>query len=214
MECYSAVKVSGHEEFLGKIDTLPRAEIRNYPWGGEYSPKSYGVLAWDGGGMHIYMRSYETVVRTEIRHDNGDVYTDSCLEFFFSPMPDKSDFYFNFEVNPLGNLYLAYGPEEENDRKLLTGERYNHFGIAQRAEADIKNGEFWEWSGYIPFAFVTDHASEFKPRAGMQFRGNFFKCGEFTQCPHYGTWNDIIPDGGEPQFHQTKYFGAIDFVNK
>jgi hypothetical protein len=34
----------------------------------------------------------------------GDVWTDSCVEFFFTPGPDLDDGYFNIEANCGGTL--------------------------------------------------------------------------------------------------------------
>ncbi|MHB1455061.1 MAG: carbohydrate-binding family 9-like protein [Saccharofermentanales bacterium] len=38
--------------------------------------------------------------------------------------------------------------------------------------------------------------------------GNFYKCGDKTDCPHYGCWNPILLPA--PDFHVPAFFG--DFI--
>ena len=38
-------------------------------------------------------------------------------------------------------------------------------------------------------------------------RGNFYKCGDLTATPHWGSWNPV--GTGAPDFHRPEYFGKM-----
>jgi hypothetical protein len=40
--------------------------------------------------------------------------------------------------------------------------------------------------------------------------GNFYKCGDETEYPHFGCWNLIASP--VPDFHRPEYFGEIVLV--
>lgn len=211
MEKYEVVRVASREEFLNKVEELPRAYVKNYPWNCPRRPETFGVLGWDDEFLHIYMRSYDDDRRAEASCDNGDIYKDSCMEFFANPS-DESDFFINFEVNPKGYLYLAYGPSDESKRTLLTSEEYKHFGIEIRDI--VQDGEYWDFCASVPFAFFEKYAPGFKMEKELSMTGNFFKCGDETKSAHYGCWNNITDAGETPFFYRPDCFGVIDFVNK
>lgn len=212
MLSYTVTRVADRADFLRQVDTLPRAYVTHYPWGCEYRPETYGCLGWDDECLHIYMRSYDKYLRAETTCDNGDVYLDSCMEFFMNPIPGVRDIFINLEVNPLGYLYLAIGPEILEDRTLLLSDAYNHFEIEIRDE--MPKGDYWDWCASVPFAFIESVVPEFHKECEMHFTGNFFKCGDETKKPHYGAWSNIEPKTEEPFFYRIDCFGSIDFVNK
>ena len=43
---------------------------------------------------------------------------------------------------------------------------------------------------------------------GDKLRGNFYKCGEKTPQPHWGSWAKL--SGDTPQLHQPAYFGDLE----
>jgi hypothetical protein len=46
--------------------------------------------------------------------------------------------------------------------------------------------------------------------AGVECRGNIYKCGDALPVPHYVSWRPI--DTPDPDFHRPEYFGQIVFV--
>ena len=211
MPTYTVERVRDRADFLSKIDTLPRAYVTNYPWGCKYRPETYGCLGWDEDNLHIYMRSYDKYRKADAE-DNGDVFKDSCLEFFVNPIPGVRDIFINFEVNPRGSLYLAIGPASLDNRTLLDTKMYNHFGIEVREKP--QDGEYWDFCACVPFEFFEKVVPEFKKSDEMHLTGNFFKCGDKTPEKHYGTWSNIDPITEKPFFYRIECFGNIDFINK
>ena len=41
----------------------------------------------------------------------------------------------------------------------------------------------------------------------LDFKGNFYKCGDETKTPHYGSWNPI--ENPTPDFHRPEGFGEL-----
>ena len=211
METYNVTRVKHKEDFLSRTEILPRAYITHYPWGCKYRPESYGVLGYNNEYIFLYMRSYDYKRRAEVTEDNGDIYTDSCLEFFFNPCPDSRDVFFNLEINPRRYLYLAFGEPDMSKRHLFTTAEYNHFDLTVLDRQSALAGDFWDVSASIPFSFIKRVMPEFEYKGNMRFTGNFFKCGDETASPHYGCWSEIIPDSSNPNFYKTKFFGNIIF---
>ena len=212
MASYQVPRVADRADFIKRLGQLPRAYITQYPWGCEYRPEAYGILGWDDAFLHVYMRCYDKLLRAEIRQDNGDIYTDSCLEFFMNPIPGVRRMFINLEVNPLGYLYLAVGGEVLEERQLLSSAEYDHFGIEIREKP--QSGEYWDFCASVPFAFIERVVPEFRKSETMHFTGNFFKCGDETEKPHFGTWSNIEPKTEHPNFYRVDCFGDIDFADQ
>ena len=84
--------------------------IDNYPWDENgYKPKVEARFFYTESRLYLHFMSYESEIRAVYRNMNEPVYTDSCVEFFFNPDPDKDDRYFNFEINAIGTLLLELG---------------------------------------------------------------------------------------------------------
>ena len=211
MLTYKVKKVANYDEFKRIAPELERAYVTNYPWGCEYRPETFGTLAWDGENIFVYMRTYDKYRKADAS-DNGDIYMDSCMEFFVNPIPGVRDIFINFEVNPRGNLYLAIGPKEIENRVLLDTTEYNHFGIERREKA--QDGEYWDFSAKIPLEFFEKNVPEFKRGEELHLTGNFFKCGDGLPEIHYGTWSNIEPKTPQPFFYRIDCFAALDFMNK
>ena len=43
---------------------------------------------------------------------------------------------------------------------------------------------------------------------GEVIKGNFYKCGDKTEIPHFGMWSPI--DSEKPNFHQPQFFGEME----
>jgi len=138
---------------------------------------------------------------------NGDVYKDSCVEFFIS-FDGKN--YYNFEFNCIGTIHLAYGPGREN-RKLVNPETIKKIAIESSLGSqpfEEKTGNFdWEMMIRIPvecFAF-----DQIKSLNRLKATANFYKCGNDTSEPHYLTWNPVKTE--KPDYHRPEFFGRIYF---
>jgi hypothetical protein len=205
MKEYWLTPVKDEVDFEKRRSGFPLAKIDVFPWGSSTdAPESYAVLAYDQGGIYIFMRSDETVIRAEQRVQNGPIYTDSCLEFYL--MPDRLDGrYFNFECNPLGVMYISVGRERAG-RTLISSEGPEYFKMKALRFPEKCDVEYWSVSYYVPFVFIEKYVPSFNHDT-RNMRGNFYKCGNLLPKPHWGCWNRV--EALKPDFHRPEYFGQI-----
>ncbi|GHU84921.1 hypothetical protein FACS189473_3230 [Spirochaetia bacterium] len=129
------------------------------------------------------------------------MHIDSALEFFFSPLPDDPR-YFNFEFNPLGTIFLGFGLDRDRSvRQVIPGYR-ELFAVAP-----FRFDGGWGIDFAIPASFIGIYLPSFKLEKGCILRGNFYKCGDETESPHYLAWNPV--DSRSPDFHRPECFGQF-----
>jgi hypothetical protein len=73
---------------------------------------------------------------------------------------------------------------------------------------DNKTGDFeWELLLRIPVeVFIFDTISNLK---ATKATGNFYKCGDMTNEPHFVTWNPVKTE--KPDYHRPEFFGNLLF---
>lgn len=138
--------------------------------------------------------------------DNSPVHQDSCVEFFMKKVDEPT--YKNFEFNCIGTCDAAR--RESRDRKWsLSPEEYasiRRYSTLERRSFVEKKGVYsWELVVAIPFRLMgldPDHLPE-------KILGNFYKCADDTDFPHFVSWSPI--DLPEPNFHCPQFFGEIYF---
>ena len=162
--------------------------------------KAWAKLGYDEDAFFVELQTVEKDIRAEGKAVPDAPCDDSCLEFFFCPMQgDKR--YFNIEFNLNGLLFLGFGENVETLFRLVPEEE-NLFEPEPRKTADG-----WNIRYRVPFAFVRRFFPGFKPESGYAFRGNFYKCGDFTKIPHYYAWSEITRE--KLTFHAPECFGEL-----
>jgi len=179
---------------------LPFAPIDRYAWGGEYRPEARAYLAWDEAGLRALLCAREAAVSARVTDFGGDVWTDSCLEFFFRPFDDDPR-YVNIEVNAAGAALVGVGPGREGRKRLAACPGGMDF------KASAHDGGWWAVAYTVPFALVE--ALFGRPMVpGGAFAGNFYKCDESIH-PHFGSWSPVAAPA--PDFHRPECFGKLIF---
>lgn len=175
----------------------------------EYSYRPDVLFRIGHTGDEIWLKYYvaEKHLRAVETNINGDVYKDSCVEFFIS---HDNDNYYNLEFSCIGTVHLAWGPNRHN-RKKINPELINKISIRStlgNQPFDKKSGDFqWEMMIRIPIECFT--FSNLKSFNGLKASGNFYKCGDETEVPHFVTWNPVQTN--QPDYHRPEYFGSIEF---
>lgn len=185
---------------------LEPAQISNFPWDDNgYRPKAYARAYHTGDALYVKLNAVEHKLKAVYGAMNEPVYTDSCLEFFIMPDPEHDGRYMNFELNPLGTLLLGLG-EARDERLDITEEQVKAIEISTSTK---KTAEGREWSVElcIPFDFLRGIFPKFELTPNKAIRGNFYKCGDETEFPHFGCWNPITLK--DPDFHVPPFFGAL-----
>lgn len=164
---------------------------------------AFAQLCYDKEKIKVRLTATESKILSRYSGILDPVCTDSCLEFFFSPR-EGLPHYFNFEFNPLGALCLGYGPGRSHSVRQYIPKYREIFSVK-----NFGAGGGWGVEYSIPLDFIRIYAPEFSLEAGKKIRGNFYKCGDETEIPHYLAWNKV--DTPAPDFHRPEFFGEILF---
>ena len=217
----SAVPLCGDpsEGLWTKATTL---RIGEHPWVGsdrEVSVKS-GIpieatarLLYDEQALYLQYRvvdGHQQATTTEL---NGQVWTDSCVELFASPVPEDRQRYFNFEANCVGQFRLGFGSDRKSRRtispELAEAIRIETSVDGSRKEPDPENDEQWWLAAALPFEVLREFTGvDLDHSTGTAWRGNLQCCRE-DSMPSYAVWSPI--DAPAPDFHRPDQFGRLVF---
>lgn len=176
------------------------APIDQYAWDERgYRPEARAYVGWDADGFCALLCAREREIAAAATQFNGDVYRDSCLEWFFQPFADDSR-YLNIEVNARGVALIGFGASRADRFRLpaLPG------GMDIRASEH--RGGWWAVAYRVPNALLRALYGRV-PQPGAAMAGNFYKCDESIH-PHFGSWNPVVAP--KPDFHRPECFGALE----
>ena len=182
---------------------VPKAYIDQYAWSDAYMPSAYAQLVKiEGYGFALRMVCREQNPRAVYTEYNQPIYTDSCLEFFAS-WDHTQPKYLNMEMNARGALLSCVGKDRYERTPTLDA-----CGELPLVQGFLAEGE-WGIVARIPFSVIDGvygiGAETFV--SGYTFMGNFYKCGDQTDVPHYGSWSRVGTEN--PDFHRPEYFGKL-----
>jgi hypothetical protein len=189
-------------------DQVKDLEIDNYPWyENGLKQKTFVKVAIHNESINIKVLCEDIHSYSEETNLNGDVYKDSCFEFFVTPENSLGGGYFNMEINCCGVLHLSY-KDEEGNRVFCSKEQAERITIIASitsATKEEKIGDIsWELSIKLPIE-VLEEMSGKKVEYDCWY-GNFYRCGGKTE-PQYATWNPI--EYNIPNFHLPSQFGKL-----
>lgn len=190
---------------------IPALIIRHYLWlDNGYKPHVEVKLCTGARFLYVHFDVFEAKIRVRYTRFQDPVYKDSCVEFFVDPFPEKKVGYINFETNALGTLLAAIGPSR-NQRTPIPQSDLVGFKIVSSIKSPISGyhgAEFWTLAYKVPLAFFEKfYGSKIMP--GQVSRGNFYKCGDETETPHFGAWSPVQTP--QPDFHRPEHFGRLIF---
>lgn len=192
--------MEGSPDF-GRARALP---LHPCSWTPDTDIRAQARILWGPDALHLKLSATERHIRALYVGRPHPVSEDSCLEFFFCPLPGDPR-YFNFEFNPNAALYLGIGTGRHDLVRLLV----------QDEEALFRPRPFtfeggWGITYRIPFSFVQSFFPGFSPAPGASLRCNFYKTGDKTPRPHYLSWSPVF--GPVPDFHRPRDFGTLTFA--
>ena len=198
--------VAGSPECSKFLDSLKREKISEICWPVYgYKPEVAFAIAHNGEAIFLKYYVAEKETRTAFTEINDPVYRDSCVEFFVSL--DNGLHYYNLEFNSKGVCLAQYGSGRQ-DRNLLPESVISEIEKSTR-RTSTGDGFYWELCLKIPQSvFCYD---EPKNLTGKSVLGNFYKCGDDLEDPHFVVWNPISSE--EPDFHLPEYFGRLSFAS-
>jgi hypothetical protein len=152
--------------------------------------------------IHYFVRGLS--LRAVAGEDGTFVHHDSCVEFFMRKAGELN--YINFEFNCIGTCYASRHQSREISVPLTSSEfrSIRRYTTVQREIFEEKKGIYtWELVVAIPLVVMGLDAGNLPEK----IYGNFYKCADMTENPHYVTWNPI--DLPEPDYHCPEFFGEI-----
>lgn len=186
-------------------------ELAELPWEEfPYKPRVRFGIAHTGESICIVYRVEEQMILAEKTETNAQVSEDSCVEFFIAPVGDG--LYYNFEWSCIGTCLAAVGTDR-HDREYLSPDlisgirRVSSLGAAPFPER--RGSHAWTLTVEIPVIEFASHG--ITDVAGIEARGNLYKCGDHLSVPHYVTWNSI--DTPAPDYHRPEQFGRFLFAD-
>ena len=164
--------------------------------------------------IYLYFKVFEKKVNIKYTKFGGNVWKDSCVEFFFNPFPEQSKEYFNIEINAIGVPLIGVRESDSNVKPYyFLEEQVKDWKIISSIKEPVNGlhgNKFWTLHYRIPKSFFEKYYKQkFDVKSGI---ANFYKCGDETEFEHYGAWNKIKSD--KPNFHLPQYFGEIFFSDK
>lgn len=192
--------------------TVRWTSVDNNNWANAYpyAPKAVFRIAHTRDAFLIEYCAWDETVRARNANDNGDVWTDSCMEFFLTPQPGDG-IYYNLECNCIGTVLL--GVRGENVAKSHASaevlgliKRWSSLGHVPFEEFAIRQP--WHVALVVPFAVYWHHdISHLLAQGQTHMRANFYKCGDGLKKPHFLSWSPIKSE--TPNFHLPEFFGEI-----
>lgn len=176
-----------------------RAALAHTGWLPPCSVAARFQACHDGERLYLRLEAEEEPVRATLAGPLEQVCRDSCLEFFFAP--DGGARYFNFELNPLGTLYLGFGEKRPARVRQLPKD------LAQFHIEPFTTPRGWGVAFAVPAAFVRLYFPAFT--LSGEAAANLYKCGDDTPVPHYLAWSPL--SSPTPDFHRRQDFGRLIF---
>jgi hypothetical protein len=178
-------------------------------------PPVHVKIAYDDVAIYVAFDVDDHYVRAVATEDQGAVYEDSCVEFFFTPSTDVADGYFNLEMNCGGTMLLHFQRAPGKDRTLIAAADIERIEVVHDmpkiVEPEIEQPTRWSVAYRLPFEILEKYfpAKIVPPAAGVVWRANVYKCADGTSHPHWLTWSPVrLP---QPDFHRPEWFGTFVF---
>lgn len=181
-------------------------EIADFPWVKDFpaTPKTTVTASYDDDAMKFHLVSYETNLRAVETAHNAPVCQDSCMEVFMQYAPETDERYINLEINPNGAVYNAVRYDRARSQRIDPADA-EMLGVKTAIYEDR-----WEIDLTVPVAYIQKHIPTYRHGKGNVLRGNFYKCGDLTDHPHYGCFAHI--ERPEPDYHRPECFVEFELV--
>ncbi len=187
----------------------PAQTIGCVNWPAEFpeKPEVSFRMAHDGDELFIRFDARERGTMARVAEDNGEVWTDSCVEFFIS-LDDTG--YYNFEFTCIGKALAGFRKEKPHARHgspevMASIRRWSSLGDACFAERPVPEG----WTLVVAIPAKALFAHNLDSWASVQATANLYKCGDKLSAPHFLSWQPI--DTPSPNFHVPPFFTPITF---
>jgi len=185
-------------------------QIDNWPWDDGLDRQETEVRAlYEADAITLQYVCEDSHIQASATERHGEVWTDSCVEFFASPVAPKPE-YVNFEGSCCGTFLLGHGTVE--DRTHPPDSVADRISVATSVPGPTKepspDDDGWWLAVRLPFsAYSAMLGAEVAPDPGDSWRANCYRIGGGSA---YATWNPV--DAPDPDFHRPGDFGRFVFA--
>ena len=164
---------------------------------------AFAQICYEEDGLLLHLWTHVPQIRSVETGPLGMPCEDSCLEFFFQPVPGDSR-YLNLEFNSNGCMYLGIGTGIADLVRLVPDDGQSIFCPHIQM---IDGG--WEIFYRIPYSFVRRLFPGAAIVPGQTIRANCFACSDLTVPHYYLSWSLI--EGQPFTYHRSECFGEMTF---
>lgn len=179
----------------------------------DHFPKTEVKIAYNEISIYVIFRVEDRYVRAVAREHQGNVWEDSCVEFFFTPDSDLSKGYFNLEMNCGGTMLFHFQPGSGKKRIIIPKSECRKIICAHSLPCivypEIVEPVVWTVEYQLPIALLKRYCQVKMPASKVEWRANFYKCADKSTHPHWLTW--ALVDFPKPNFHLPESFGILQF---
>ena len=171
-----------------------------------YAPEVTFKMFHTGEKLYLRFDVAEGYTAARVGEDNGEVWTDSCCEFFLS-LDDEA--YYNVETTCIGKMLIGYRKKGQDvihagEDVLSQVERHTSLGTETFEERVGEN----KWSLMLGLPTSIMHQHKVESWDGLKLKVNLYKCGDNLSKPHFLSWQPIaLP---QPCFHCPEFFTAVE----
>lgn len=218
-ESLTCAKIQGTGDFYELINSNYLNDLPNYKIGRfmgkkpSHVPRIHFRAAYNHEAIFINFTVSDQYVLAKAGKYQGEVWKDSCAEFFFTPGTDTGRGYFNLEINCIGTALFCHQKSRGVEVRPVSEQDFKQIEIISSLkgpiEEEIPHPVNWSVAVKLPYAILENYATLTKPEPDVIWKGNFYKCADASSHPHWLTWSKI--DRPEPDFHRPEFFGTIKF---
>ncbi|HWQ98877.1 MAG TPA: carbohydrate-binding family 9-like protein [Clostridia bacterium] len=198
---YQIATIASGQPLTGQVFTISHDRPEGAP-----SPEMHGQVVYlPGEGLEVSLWCREEHPRAVYTRPNEPVHTDSCVEAFLNCFPDLPQYgYVGLEMNANGAAHCSFGTDRHNRRYVLDlGLPHPQVQIDRFTQ---DGAAWWRATCLLKLSLLEslyERTCDFP--AGHRMRGNFYKCGDLTDAPHWGSWAPVE----RVDFHVPHLFGEI-----
>ena len=172
-----------------------------------YSPEVSFKMFHTGEFLMLRFNVNERYTLAQVTEDNGEVWTDSCVEFFIA-LDDKG--YYNFETNCIGSMLLGWRKAVNEGVKMASKEILSSVKRVSSLpfipfEERVDEINSWNLTLTIPASALFLH--NLSSWDNLNAKINLYKCGDNLSHPHFLSWKPISTP--KPNFHCPKFFSPV-----
>ena len=190
------------------FDGIAPEKIACCNWAEEYpyAPNVTFKMFHTGEKLYVRFDVEEGYTAARVAADNGEVWTDSCCEFFLSL---DGEAYYNVETTCIGKMLIGYratGQEVIHAGEDILSQVERHTSLGTESFEERVGENKWSLMLGLPTAIMHQHKVE--SWDGLKLKVNLYKCGDNLSKPHFLSWQPI--DLPKPCFHCPPFFKAIE----